>query len=171
MQRHSRKEGRSLANANGNVDAGGPITGGTELTISYDLEAASALRRGRELRDGGRALAAAPAPFFALEANLVERAINQSRCALGAPPYTVPTNLTQASIVCPVPSKPAATTLPLLISLNGQQFFATGLAFQYYEHPSLSAVAPSGGLTTVAARFEAHARRARGRSRRRAARA
>jgi hypothetical protein len=127
--------------AAGEVDAGGPVTGGTELTISFDPVAAAAIYRSRaralgvdesrELADTEETLA----PFFALEAEVVGRAINQSRCAVGAPPYTVPTNLTRTSIVCPVPFKPSATTLPLTISLNGQQFFPTGLDFQFYDHP------------------------------------
>ena len=89
----------------------------------------------RELAEAEQDLA----PLFALEAEVVGRAINQSRCAVGAPPYTVPTNLTRTSIVCPVPFKPSATTLPLSISLNGQQFFSTGLDFQFYDHPVDSA--------------------------------
>ena len=52
---------------------------------------------------------------------------------MGAPPYTTPTNLTGRSIVCPVPPKAGATVLPLAVSLNGQQFFLTGLQFQYYR--------------------------------------
>ena len=116
----------------GEVDAGGPVTGGTELTITFDPVAAAAIYRARA-RERARALGVEPralaatdealAPFFALEAELVGRAINQSRCAVGAPPYTVPTNLSRTSIVCPVPYKPEATTLPLSVSLNGQQLF------------------------------------------------
>ena len=116
----------------GEVDAGGPVTGGTELTITFDPVAAAAIYRARA-RERARALGVEPralaatdealAPFFALEAELVGRAINQSRCAVGAPPYTVPTNLSRTSIVCPVPYKPSATTLPLSVSLNGQQLF------------------------------------------------
>ena len=40
--------------------------------------------------------------------------------------------------------------MPIRVSLNGQQFFETGLDFQYYAHPTLSSIYPAGGVTVGA---------------------
>ena len=45
------------------------------------------------------------------------------------------------------PPKAEAGVVPIRVSLNGQQFFETGLDFQYYAHPTLSSIYPAGGVT------------------------
>ena len=57
-------------------------------------------------------------------------AVEQSRCAFGEPPYSLPLNLSARSIVCPSPSKPSVMIVPVRVALNGEQFFSTGLDFQ-----------------------------------------
>ena len=153
------------------VEGGGPLLGGTELTISLaDLVKSNAelrrqLRRhtqlrhavvhGRHARRRRRRLDHetghdGASPFLALEALDASLAANLSRCAFGDPPYTAPLNLTADTIVCRAPPKAEAGVVPIRVSLNGQQFFETGLDFQYYAHPTLSSIYPAGGVTVGA---------------------
>lgn len=129
-ERRALADGTQLAaNRDGiSVAAGGPIAGGTLLSVTF---------------------AHAGAPFFALD----ERepiAIEQSRCAFGEPAYTQPLNVSAGVIECPAPPKPAVAVVPLRVSLNGVQFFDTGLDFEYYEHPTISSISPRGGVDTGA---------------------
>jgi hypothetical protein len=48
-------------------------------------------------------------------------------------------------IVCFTPPRAEPGTVPLRISLNGQQFFSTGLDYQYWAHPNISSITPHGG--------------------------
>ena len=122
------------------VAAGGPVLGGSILTITF-APGASARHRSLEVN--------VEAPLFALE-DYGPLATNQTRCAVGPPPYTVPMNVTPRSVTCATPSRASLSIHPLRISLNGQQFFATGLTFQYYNHPNISSIFPRGGLVTGA---------------------
>ena len=121
------------------VAAGGPLQGGTELTITYE---------------GTRSLAELP-PFLRLDGR-IDAVLNQSLCAFGVadgvspPPYTQPVNVSAYKFVCIAPPREDAGTVRLRISLNGQQYFETGLHFQYFEHPNMSAIFPHGGLVTGA---------------------
>lgn len=120
---------RFLGSNTQRVEAGGPLSGGTLLNITFD-----------ELTR---------APFLALEGDPAI-AVGLSRCAFGEPPYTSALSLTPTSIVCLSPPKPATGIVPIRASLNGAQFFDTGLHFQYYAHPSVSRVTPHGGLAAGA---------------------
>jgi hypothetical protein len=120
------------------VAAGGPLEGGTVLTITYD-------------QDAGGASANIP-PFYRLD-DRFDALLNQSRCAFGGgeaagypDQYTTPTNVTAYTMVCFSPERRDPGTVPLRISLNGQQYFETGLDYEYYAQPNISSITPHGGL-------------------------
>ena len=137
------------------VAAGGPLQGGTVLTISYSRSLVEQRRRAQEGSNAAVPSDELQPPFFRLDDD-VTTVLNQSLCGfgaadgLGAPPYTRPLNVTGDTIVCVAPPRATAATVPLRVSLNGQQFFATGLAYQFFEHPNISAIYPQGGLVTGA---------------------
>ena len=100
-------------------------------------------------------------PFLALD-EFAPRAMRQSRCAFGSPPHVTPLNVTATLVVCQAPAKPTPRVVRLRVSLNGDEFFDTGLDFQYYDHPQVQcylviviAMVPSTSSTTTACRSSA----------------
>ena len=145
------------------VAAGGPLQGGTVLAVTYSAGAFACGRRRLQLAEELTRSAHVP-PFFRLDDNF-ERVLNQSRCAFGhadasnplvPPPYTQPLNVTESMMACFSPARATPGTVPLRISLNGQQFFDTGLDYQYFAHPNISSITPHGGLAIGATPITVH---------------